>query len=181
MSLKKDIIKAKVESAKTMGIREEDIDQSAGSAIDIEAELVKEAVIKYLTSCNFTISQLKAPVIIENLKTPDQLVNIKLETMLGEYGPMLDTLKKIARPLGFESTIDQLESEIEKAVKPLVEGGASLVGLDLDKDDGKLEATGYVYIGEDPDSQNAFDVQDEDGQREFTTVQLKIEDARENE
>ena len=55
---------------------------------------------------------------------------------------------------------------------PLLEGGAKLAGLDLGKDEGGLESTGYVFIGSDPDSQDAFDVEDEDGQREFTTVKL---------
>ena len=35
---------------------------------------------------------------------------------------------------------------------------------------------GYVYIGEDPDSQESFDVEDAAGQREFTEVKLFRED-----
>ena len=41
---------------------------------------------------------------------------------------------------------------IEKAIKPLLEGGSTLPGLNLNKDDGALESTGYVFIGEDPES-----------------------------
>ena len=74
------------------------------------------------------------------------------------------------------SLIDQLETAIEKAVQPLLEGGATLPGLDLGKDGGGLDSTGYVYIGDDPDSQDGFDVEDEDGQRDFTTVKLIRED-----
>ena len=101
--------------------------------------------------------------------------------MLGEYGPILKTLKKIADPLGLGPVIDSLEGEIEKAVTPLLKGGATLPGLDLGKDDsnneqGGLEAIGYVYIGEDPDSQDTFNVEDENGQKEFTTVQLFRDD-----
>ena len=40
----------------------------------------------------------------------------------------------------------ELESQIEAAVIPLLEGGAKLAGLDINKDAGGLEATGYVYI-----------------------------------
>ena len=69
-----------------------------------------------------------------------------------------------------------MEGEIEKAITPLLEGGATLPGLDLGKDNGGLEATGYVYIGEDPVSQDGFDVEDIDGQKEFTTVKLIRED-----
>ena len=61
----------------------------------------------------------------------------------------------------------------------LLEGGATLPGLDLAKDAGALESTGYVYIGEDPEAQDSFDVEDEDGQREFTTVKLFREDIEE--
>ena len=132
--------------------------------------------VKFLTSANFTITQLKAPVIVESLKTPEQLVNIELDTLLGEWQPVLKVVKKIGNPLGLDKVIDQLETQIEKAITPLLEGGAKLAGLDLGKDSGGLEATGYVYIGEDPDSQEAFDVDGEDGQRDFTTVKLIRED-----
>jgi len=44
---------------------------------------------------------------------------------------------------------------------------------------GLLQSTGYVYIGEDPDSQDTFDVEDEDGQREYTTVKLIRDDIGE--
>ena len=46
----------------------------------------------------------------------------------------------------------------------------------MNKDDGALESTGYVFIGEDPESKEVFDVDDEDGQREHTTVKLIRED-----
>ena len=35
----------------------------------------------------------------------------------------------------------------------------------------------YVYIGDDPETQDSFDVEDENGQREFTTVKLIREDV----
>mgnify|MGYP001224807614 FL=1 len=135
-----------------------------------------EAISNFLTSANFTITQLKAPVVVESLKTPDQPVNIELETLLGEYQPVLKALRKIGDPLGLGGIIDKLEGEIEKAITPLLEGGAKLAGLDLGKDAGGLESIGYVYIGEDPDSVEDFDVEDEDGQRENTTVHLSVED-----
>ena len=49
---------------------------------------------------------------------------------------------------------------------------SSKPGLNLGKDSGGLESTGYVYIGDDPESQESFNVDDEDGQRNFTTVKL---------
>ena len=80
--------------------------------------------------------------------------------------------------MGLSKVIDSLEGEIEKAITPLLEGGADMIGLDINKNAGGLQSTGYVYIGEDPDSQGSFDVEDEDGQRQFTTVKLLKEDAR---
>jgi hypothetical protein len=176
MGLKDDIITAKVEALKLQGVKEEDINIDTGSPIEVEAELTKEAVANFLTQCSFKITKLNAPVVVESMKTPDQLVNIELETMMGEYGPLLDTLKKLGSPLGLTPLIDELEGKIEKAITPLLEGGAKLVGLDLGKDDGGLEAVGYVHIGEDPDSVDGFDVEDESGQREFTSVQVFRED-----
>ena len=41
---------------------------------------------------------------------------------------------------------------------------------------GGLISDGYVYIGEDPDSQESFDVSDVSGQRDFTEVKLLRED-----
>ncbi len=92
-------------------------------------------------------------------------------------------MKKLPIP-AISQIVNSLESELEKAITPLLAGGADLVGLDLGKGDsdnerGGLESTGYVFIGEDPDSQEEFDVTDEDGQREFTTVKLIKEDIEE--
>ena len=175
MGLIKDIENAKLEGAKFGGSKITE----ATDSMKKEAELTAAAIVKFLTSANFTITQLKAPVIVESLKTPEQLVNIELDTLLGEWQPVLKVLKKIGNPLGLDKVIDQLETQIEKAITPLLEGGAKLAGLDLGKDSGGLESTGYVYIGEDPDSQEAFDVDGEDGQRDFTTVKLIEEDIEE--
>ena len=171
MSLKQDLIDAKVRAAKDSGILTP-LDTKPGSYIEREAHYMSRAIINNMIDADFTITQLKAPVVVESMKTPEQPVNIELETLLGEYQPVLKLLKQLGDPLGLGALIDKLEGEIEKAILPLLEGGAKLAKLDLGKDDGGLESTGYVYIGEDPDSQDAFDVEDEDGQREFTTVKL---------
>tara|TARA_A100001391_G_C4930078_1_gene241530 strand:- start:144 stop:686 length:543 start_codon:yes stop_codon:yes gene_type:complete len=175
MGLKQDLIDAKIKAAQETGITTP-LDTSNGSYIEREAEYIKDALINFLTNAEFRITQLNAPVIVEEVKSPDLPVNVELETLLGEYQPILKTLKKIGDPLGLGATIDALEGEIEKAITPLLEGGATLPGLNLGRNDGGLESTGYVFIGEDPDSQQGFDVEDEDGQREFTTVKLIRED-----
>ena len=179
MGFKQDLIDAKVKAARDSGAKIP-LDTSNGSFIEREAEYTKDAIVKFLTQAEFRITQLNAPVVVEKLKTPDQIVNIKLETLLGDKAPILSALKKLPIP-AISQIVNSLESELEKAITPLLAGGADLVGLDLGKGDsdnerGGLESTGYVFIGEDPDSQEEFDVTDEDGQREFTTVKLIRED-----
>ena len=177
MGLKDKILDAKRRAANETNMPLLDI--SKGSYLEKEAEYIADAIIETLTEANFTITQLKAPVVVESLKTPDQPVNIELETLLGEYQPVLKLLKQLGNPVGLGPAIDRLESEIEKAVIPLLEGGAKMAGIDINKTDGgALQSTGYVFIGEDPDSQGGFDVEDESGQREFTTVRLLDDDAR---
>ena len=141
-----------------------------------------KAISNLLTNAKFTITKFNAPIKLENLKTPDQPVNVGLETLMGEYGPLLTKLNELANIVpGGSDLIGALETEIENAVRPLLEGGSTLPGPDINKDDGGLEANGFVFIGEDPETQNSFDVSDEDGQREFTTVILNEDDARKNE
>ena len=137
-----------------------------------------EAIAKFLTNVEFRITKLNAPITVEELKSPPLLGNLEIETLLGEYQPVLKTLRQLGDPLGLGSTIDKLEDEIRKAVAPLVEGAAK-TAFNLGKSDGGLESKGYVHIGEDPDSQDAFDVEDEDGQKEFTTVKLLRDDIEE--
>jgi|TARA_R110000824_G_scaffold256339_3_gene445374 hypothetical protein len=174
-------LKAKILDAKRRAALETNmppIDTSRNSYLDKEAEYIADAIIDTLREADFTITQLKAPVVVESLKTPDQSVNIELATLLGDKAPILKALKKIPIP-AIGEIIDKLESELERAITPLLEGGAKLAGLDLGKDAGGLESVGYVYIGEDPDSIEEFDVEDEDGQRQHTTVKLTFDDGEE--
>ena len=97
MGLKDDLIEAKAQSALAAGANEEDIDTSEGSPIEVEAELTKEAIVSFLTQAEFRITQLNAPVIVEDLKSPDLPVDIVLETLLGDKAPILDTIKKNTR------------------------------------------------------------------------------------
>ena len=179
MGLRSDIIEAKKKAAVESGGIPLQVKVGDKSYIDLEAKYIEEAILNFLSNGKFRITQLKAPIVLEDLKTPDIGVNVKLDTLLGEYQPILKTLKKIANPLGLGSVIDSLQGEIEKAIKPLLEGGATVPGLDMKKDDGGLQATGYVYIGEDPEAQGGFDVEDESGQKEFTTVEFFKDDNQE--
>ena len=173
MGLKDELIEAKTQALLVQGVNPDNIDTSVGTALEVEANLMMEAIVNFLTNVEFRITQLRAPVIVEELKTPDLPVNVELETLMGDKAPLLGALKQIP---GAAALIDPLEAEIKKAITPLLEGGSTLPGLDLGKDSGGLECIGYVYIGEDPNSVDEFDVEDENGQREFTSVKLLRED-----
>ena len=182
--LKENLITAAIESAKISGVKEEDIDTTKGSPIDIQAQLTVYAIVNFLTQCEFTITQLKANVIIEDLKTLDIPINLELETLLGDKAPLLKALKEIGGliPGGSEVVgliVDRLELAIQKAVEPLLEAAGRVPGINMSKESGGLEATGYVYIGENPESQDEFNNEDEAGQRQFTTVKIIKEDIEE--
>ena len=174
MGLRQKLIDAKVDARKEAGITEP-LDVGTKSYTYLEADKIARAILETLSEADLTITQLKAPVVLETLKTPDQAVNIELETLLGDKAPILKALRKLPIP-AIGEIVDKLEGEIQKAITPLLEGGAKLVGLDIGKDAGGLESTGYVFIGEDPDSAEGFDVDDEDGQGRNTTVHLSKED-----
>ena len=91
---------------------------------------------------------------------------------MGDKAPILDTIKKIP---GASALVAPLESSLKKATSRLLRGGAFLPDIDVEKNTG-LNSTGYVYIGEDPNSQDGFDVEDIDGQRDNTTVKLIRDD-----
>ena len=172
MGLTQDLIDAKIAGLKQSGATDDAISK-AQVTLETQTELEVEAIVKFLTNVNFTITQLKAPIIVENVKIPPQPVNIELQTLIGDKAPILSAFEGIP---GGAAVGGPLESSLEKAVTPLLEGGATAPALDVSKDDGGLDATGYVFIGEDPDSKELFDVEDEDGQRNFTTVKLFRED-----
>tara|TARA_R100001015_G_C4625882_1_gene184593 strand:+ start:76 stop:591 length:516 start_codon:yes stop_codon:yes gene_type:complete len=166
MGLKQDLINAKVEATKASGelFIEDQLDTSVGSQIEVEAELTKEAIVDFLTKCEFRITQLNANVVLEDFKLPPQ---------------QGDVLPSVSVSSGFATFVPMSPALGGIPVQSMIAGGKNGVltkNIDAGKDVGGLDSTGYVYIGGDPDSQGAFDVDDEDGQREFTTVKLIRED-----
>jgi hypothetical protein len=162
MGLKDDLIEAKAQSALAAGANHNDIDTSAGSAIEVESELIKEAIVDFLTKCEFRITQLNANVVLEDFNIPSQQADI-LPTVVstdipypgGAPSPPVNVPLTGGRNGVITKTID-----VNKA------GGTT----------GILDSTGYVYIGGDPDSQDGFDVNTLDGIRDFTRVELFRED-----
>jgi hypothetical protein len=155
MGLKDDLIKAKVEGFKIQGKSEDEIDTSIGSAIEVLSELEKEAIVNFLTQCEFRVTQLNANVVLEDFSIPPQQ---------GDVLPSVTTT-------GVGNAGGPVASNVTNGTN-----GVLTKTIDVAKDLGGLESTGYVFIGSDPDSQNEFDVDDEDGQRVFTTVKLFRDD-----
>ena len=112
MGLRQKLIDAKVDALQESTQEPVVVDTGPNSYIYLEADKTARAILETLSEANLTITQLKAPVVVESLKTPDQPVNIELETLLGEYQPVLKALRKIGDPLGLGGIIDKLEGEI---------------------------------------------------------------------
>ena len=96
MGLKDDLIQAKVEGFKIQGKSEDDIDTSPGSAIEVISELETEAIVNFLTKCEFRITQLNAPVVLEDLRLPPQqgdvLPSVSVSSGLQTFVPMSPAL-----------------------------------------------------------------------------------------
>jgi hypothetical protein len=167
MGLKDELIEAKVQGLILQGVDEDKISTSRGTAIEVEADLMTEAIVNFLTNVEFKITQLKANVVLEDFSIPPQQADV------------LPTVQSIDIPY---------PAGVPAAAVPVplnpssLRNGVLTKTVDVNKDGGNtgiLQSTGYVYIGEDPDSQQDFDVDDESGQREFTTVKLFRDDIEE--
>ena len=173
--LKKELIKAKVKAAEEstgtkLNVKDEDF-------IAKNAEYTRDAIVNFLSRAKFRVTSFKAPISVEQFSIPEQLVDIGVETLLGEYAPVLDALKKIGEPLGLASTIDSLEGKIAVAItNTLKSNPAKTKAINIRKDDGGLNANGYTFIGEDPETQEQFI--DEDNPRGNTTVEFFEDDNK---
>jgi len=159
MGLKQDLIDAKIEGLKLTGANDDAISQ-AQDALDTQVQLEVDAIVNFLTKCEFRITKLAANVILEDFKIPPQ------------QGDVLPTVQAVGANAGGPVTTTVTNGT----------SGVLTKNINVDKvggTTGLLQSTGYVYIGEDPDSQDTFDVEDEDGQREYTTVKLIRDDIGE--
>ena len=167
MGLKQDLINAKVKAAEESGV-ESPIDVSDGSFIEREAEYVKEAIVNFLTQAELRITQLNAQVILEDFKIPPQRGDVvdggvQVQGVGNAGAPVVSTI-----PIGSQGGKNGVlvnEIDVNKF------GGVDKTG--------NLIATGYSFIGRDPDSQDGFFIDDVAGQQEFTTVKLFREDIEE--
>ena len=139
MGLKNDI---KAAFLKPIG----EVDSTQNKKLDELANNLSTAIIDFLVKQTFTITQFKAPLEIEELKTSEDLgVDVKPNTLVGPYGPVISAVKPV-------TGID-LEAPIKTAAKQVASKGATLQKLKLSKSGGqggRLSATGYAYIGHNP-------------------------------
>jgi hypothetical protein len=161
MGLKTDLIDAKIEGLKLSGANDEAISQ-AQDALETQCELEVDAIVNFLTKCQFRVTQLNANVVLEDFKIPPQQGDIQpTVTSTDTPFPGGVAAPPIQIPLN-GGTNGVLTKNIDVGIT----GGTT----------GNLQSTGYTYIGGDPSSQNNFDVEDEDGVRTFTEVKLFRED-----
>jgi len=152
MGLKQDLIDAKKEGLRLSGANDEAILQ-AQDALETQCELEVEAIVNFLTQCQFRITGLNAPVILEDFNIPPQQ---------GDVLPSV-TVTTSGGPGTVSSGTNGVQT---KEINVNKSGGNT----------GNLKSTGYAYIGGDPDSQDEFDVGNKSGIRDFTSVELFKED-----
>ena len=130
MGLKIDISKA---FKKTAGLSvsepNENIDNLAG---DLE-----KAIEKFLLTQEFRVVKLESKMDVNEIKTSNDLdVNVKPETLMGPYAPLISSLKKLASLIGAGDLINKVQGLIKTAAKGVSEGGSTLPSLDLKKNEG---------------------------------------------
>ena len=167
MGLKSELIRAFEKAALESGMSKPDT--SKNSFIERLAHHQTKAIGDLLLNSNFTITKLNAPIVVEEIKTPPLPLDLDLKTLLGDKAPILDTIKQIP---GGSALVAPLEQKLKEAIQPLLQEAGKVQALLLNKANGALQSTGYVFIGEDPDSKEEFNVDDEDGQREYTSVKI---------
>ena len=185
MGLKADLLDAILQASFDVGI-EEPPDLSDGTFPERLAHYQTEAIANFLTQCEFRITQLNAPIVLENFTIPEQQVDVKSNTLNQDKQPTFTTIRQLGSLIpgagpAVNLLVDGVELQTRTTVENIRRQGALLPSIDISKDgrrgiEGGLRSDGYVYIGEDPDSQESFDVEDAAGQREFTEVKLFRED-----
>ena len=132
MGLKQDLIDAKKEGLKLSGATKEAI-QQAENVLDAQAQLEVDAIVNFLTKCQFRITQLQSNVVLENFKIPAQQGDVLPSVTVTTTGGPGNVSK---------GDLGVITKDIDVAV-----GGGTT---------GNLESTGYAFIGSDPNSQGNF-------------------------
>ena len=157
MGLKQDLIDAKIEGLRGSGATDEAILQ-AQEVLEVQTQLEVDAIVTFLENAKFRITNLAANVVLEDFKIPPQ------------QGDVLNTVQSA----GVGNTGLPVNSRV-------INGTSGVLTKDIDVgkiagNTGILQSTGYAFIGADPDSQEGFNVSNEDGQKNHTTVEFFRDD-----
>ena len=131
MGLKIDISKA---FKKTAGLSVSEPNKN----IDNLAGDLEKAIEKFLLIQEFRVVKLESKMDVNEIKTSNDLdVNVKPETLMGPYAPLISSLKKLASLIpGAGDLINKVQGLIKTAAKGVSEGGSTLPSLDLKKNEG---------------------------------------------
>ena len=67
MGLKQDLIDAKIEGLKLSGASDKAI-QQAENVLDTQSQMEVDAIVNFLTKCQFRITELAANVVLDDFK-----------------------------------------------------------------------------------------------------------------
>jgi len=149
------------EVLKTSMESDTELDDAQRSNLSNISDGITEALVEFLTKCEFRITKLNANVVLEDFSIPPQ------------RGDVLPSVQSIDIPYPAGAPAGAVSVPLNPSS---LQNGVLTKAIDISKDIGNLESTGYVYIGSDPEHQESFDVDDESGQRTFTTVKLFRDD-----
>ena len=176
MGLKSDLLDAITSAyvdANPQGDSSDLPDISDGSYAERLAHYQTEAIANFLTSCEFKITKLNAKVVLENFSIPSHEADIQSSVKVGSGIPTQGQAPGRTTQTG---DLINTTNSADVLVKPIKISKDGTRNTKTGTNTGGLNSDGYVYIGRDPESQVFFDVEDEDGQRDFTTVKLFRED-----
>ncbi len=114
-------------------------DNGDGKHKDIEeyAEKMAECIKQFIINQPIRVVEQEIPVVTSRIKTTSSTdADVKPDTLMGPYAPLLKGLKEIASAVGLGSVVSQIETLIGQATRKVAGGGATTPPLDL-KDGGE--------------------------------------------
>ena len=135
------------------GINPNDIKgMSQEKVIEKKANTLSEGIKDFLMKQEFRITEMEVPLDVEHIKTSSDIGgNVKPNTLLGPYGPVIDLLKKLVALIpGASDLIGNLESKLMVAASAVSSGGSTIPALFLKdgKDGGDLDVKGVSVMSE---------------------------------
>ena len=131
MGLKQDLIDAKNEGLKLSGASDKAI-QQAENVLDTQSQMEVDAIVNFLTKCQFRITELAANVVLDDFKIGPQ------------NGDVLNTVQ--VTTAGGPGNVSNGDLGVR----------TKDINVGLGTADNSLESTGYAFIGSNPNSQDNF-------------------------